>query len=133
MLYCQYIKSDTVLIIFTAPLIADCQFEENLCGWKSFSREGKGGWKLSSRNLDPKGKSIHGWHRLKGAMSPVLPRQDFAVQRTFLLKFPTVNHLKADTFAGRIANLVPVEFIVHFSAIEYFHSSFLFGEQLHDS
>ena len=54
--YCQYIITDAVMI-FPAPLIAHCQFEDNFCGWKSFSREGEGGWKLSPKSLDPKGKS----------------------------------------------------------------------------
>ena len=47
-------------LLFPAPLIADCQFEENFCGWKSFSPDGEGGWKWSSGNLNPKGKT-HWW------------------------------------------------------------------------
>ena len=43
---------------FAAHVIAVCQFEDNFCGWKSFSLEGEGGWKLSSQNLDLKGKLI---------------------------------------------------------------------------
>ena len=47
-------------LLFQAPVIADCQFEDNFCGWKSFSPEGEGGWKWSSGNLNPKGKT-HWW------------------------------------------------------------------------
>ena len=47
-------------LLLPAPLIADCQFEDNFCGWKSFSPEGEGGWKWSSGNLNPTGK-IHSW------------------------------------------------------------------------
>ena len=45
-------------LLFPAPVLADCQFEDNFCGWKSFSPEGEGGWKWSSGNLNSKGK-IH--------------------------------------------------------------------------
>ena len=104
----RYIKFDAVPMIFPAHVIADCKFEDNLCGWKSFSPEGEGGWKLSSRNLNLKGKSTLGWHRLKPA--PDYPRQDFAVQLTLLLKLLTNNHPLADTSVGRLANLFRPQF-----------------------
>ena len=45
-------------LLFPAPVLADCQFEDNFCGWKSFSPEGEGGWKWSSGNLNSKGKIL---------------------------------------------------------------------------
>ena len=72
-------------LVFPAPVIADCQFEDNFCGWKSFSPEGEGGWKWSSGNLNSKGK-IHWW----------------------------LVRVVGDYFSGRIGNFVVVDFVLFY-------------------